>query len=167
MMAGRVVVLACCILAAAALQPQRLKGTLHHVSNLSTAKLNSTQVKSTVEIEIALGVVPVKSKVALAVISGMGFGFCGIDRCYLGSPCLGITKGLTLGGMGIWFLIDFFVILVNMMQKRDRIDAIGFHAKFRPKEEIDTAFWIAAVLFLLKAVASVCGTRSRREQREQ
>merc|ERR1719221_1451790 len=36
-----------------------------------------------------------KSKVAVAVISSLGLGFFGVDRCYMGMTCLGIFKGLT------------------------------------------------------------------------
>ena len=37
-------------------------------------------------------------------------GGLGIDRFYVGQPVLGIIKLITLGGFGIWVLIDFFLI---------------------------------------------------------
>ena len=37
-------------------------------------------------------------------------GGLGIDRFYVGQPILGVIKLLTLGGFGVWILIDFFLI---------------------------------------------------------
>ena len=37
-------------------------------------------------------------------------GSLGIDRFYVGQPVLGIIKLITLGGFGLWVLIDFFLI---------------------------------------------------------
>lgn len=140
--------------------------TKHSVnaSNKKESKLQASHVshgKSSHEIEMPLREgVPVKSKVALAVISGLGLGCCGIDRCYMGATCLGITKGLTAGGLGIWALIDFIIVLVNMLQKSDSIDAFGFNAKFEPKSELDTAFWITVVLLVLKLLGGAVGPKA-------
>lgn len=37
-------------------------------------------------------------------------GGLGVDKFYLGKPVLGIVKLLTLGGFGIWSLIDCFLL---------------------------------------------------------
>ena len=42
-------------------------------------------------------------------------GGIGVDRFYLGYTGLGIAKLLTLGGCGIWALIDFIMIAMNKM----------------------------------------------------
>lgn len=43
-------------------------------------------------------------------------GSLGIDRFYLGYIGLGILKLLTLGGCGVWWLIDLILIVTNKMK---------------------------------------------------
>eukprot|EP00427_Karlodinium_veneficum_P022051 CAMPEP_0169102348 /NCGR_PEP_ID=MMETSP1015-20121227/22117_1 /TAXON_ID=342587 /ORGANISM="Karlodinium micrum, Strain CCMP2283" /LENGTH=168 /DNA_ID=CAMNT_0009163439 /DNA_START=80 /DNA_END=583 /DNA_ORIENTATION=+ len=59
-------------------------------------------MKTMIELELAPTTIPVKNKVILAIIEMLFLGFCGIDRCYMGQTCIGIIKGITLGGLGIW-----------------------------------------------------------------
>ncbi|MGQ9683862.1 MAG: TM2 domain-containing protein [Anaerolineae bacterium] len=42
-------------------------------------------------------------------------GTLGIDRFYLGYTALGILKLVTLGGCGIWWLIDLIMIIQNKL----------------------------------------------------
>ena len=46
-------------------------------------------------------------------------GGLGVDRFYLGYTGLGVLKLLTCGGCGIWWLIDFILILVGKMKDAD------------------------------------------------
>src|SRR5579862_5159079 len=48
-------------------------------------------------------------------------GIFGADRFYLGYKNLGIVKLLTLGGLGVWALIDTLLLLTNNIQ-----DAKGY-----------------------------------------
>jgi len=43
-------------------------------------------------------------------------GLFGIERFYLGQPLLGVLKLLTCGGLGIWHLIDLFLIGGGVME---------------------------------------------------
>lgn len=88
---------------------------------------------------------PIKNKVILAIIELFGLGMFGVDRCYMGQCCLGITKGVLLGGFGIWCIIDFFVIIFNCLACYGEIDAVGFYVKFT-KETITPAFVVTLLL---------------------
>lgn len=46
-------------------------------------------------------------------------GVLGVDRFYLGYTALGIFKLLTVGGAGIWALIDFIRIGVDSLRPAD------------------------------------------------
>ena len=45
-----------------------------------------------------------------ALILSLLFGVLGIDRFYIGNIGLGVAKLLTLGGLFIWAIIDWFII---------------------------------------------------------
>ena len=53
----------------------------------------------------------------LVLITASGLGILGIDRMYAGQIGLGILKLLTLGGLGIWMLIDYVLIVWNALSK--------------------------------------------------
>ena len=55
------------------------------------------------------------------MIVSLFLGSCGIDRCILGchngvngtAVCLGFLKGITMGGAGIWAIVDFILIILG------------------------------------------------------
>lgn len=49
-------------------------------------------------------------------------GFLGIHRFYTGHTLIGVVQLLTLGGCGIWQIIDFIIIIVGNFK-----DADGYH----------------------------------------
>jgi len=59
-----------------------------------------------------------KSKTTTLIISIL-LGELGIDRFYLGYTGLGILKLLTVGGCGIWYIIDIILILTDKMTDKN------------------------------------------------
>lgn len=99
---------------------------------------------------------PKKSKQTLALITVFGLGFFGVDRCYMGQRLLGIIKGITLGGCGVWYMVDYVIIMINCLAKWSTIDTVGYRARF-PEDEINTAFWIALIALILHCVMKCTG----------
>ena len=71
------------------------------------------------------GNVSPKSRLAttlLCVLPGYFVGIAGIHRFYLGKIGTGIVMLLTIGGLGIWTLVDFiFAVSGNMKDKEGKV----------------------------------------------
>lgn len=59
-----------------------------------------------------------KNKTA-AILLSLFFGTLGVDRFYLGYTGLGLLKLFTLGGFGIWTIIDFIMIIAGTLKPAD------------------------------------------------
>jgi len=54
-----------------------------------------------------------------ALLLSFFLGGLGVDRFYLGYTGLGVAKLLTLGGLGVWALIDFIMIAMRKVTAAD------------------------------------------------
>lgn len=53
----------------------------------------------------------------IAIVLSIVLGALGADRFYLGHTGLGIAKLLTCGGLGIWTIVDYFLIMKAAKEK--------------------------------------------------
>lgn len=113
------------------------------------------------EIEMTKAAPPKVNKV-FYVIFAMIFGCCGCDRCFMGQVCLGCVKGLTLGGLIVWHIVDYFVCFGHAISKSKDINMLGYHAVFDEKT-IAEAFWFALFLFLWNIYSNWSQAHSIRE----
>lgn len=55
----------------------------------------------------------------VALLLSFLLGYLGVDRFYLGQVWLGVLKLVSIGGFGIWWIIDLVMIATGSMRDRD------------------------------------------------
>lgn len=76
-------------------------------------------------------------------------GFWGADRFYLGKIGTAIAKLLTLGGLGVWVLVDLLLVLTGSQRDRDGRELAGYHEHKR------TAWIVTGALVALSVLSSI------------
>jgi TM2 domain-containing membrane protein YozV len=109
---------------------------------------------------------PQYNKVVLLLIEGFFFGMCGVDRCYAGQTCLGVFKGLTLGGLGVWAFLDWLLIMINCLISTNQLTWLGYNLKFE-ESSVAPAFWVALILCLIKLIVGPCHMQYRKSSSTQ
>ena len=72
--------------------------------------------------EVPAGDISPKSRLVttlLCALPAFFFSIAGIHRFYLGKIGTGIAMLLTLGGLGIWTLIDFIIVVTGNMKDKE------------------------------------------------
>lgn len=58
---------------------------------------------------------------AMVSLISFFFGYWGADRFYIGDYLLGVLKCITLGGCGIWWLVDWFCIASATKRQNNKL----------------------------------------------
>tara|TARA_B110000240_G_scaffold191825_1_gene234995 strand:+ start:1310 stop:1609 length:300 start_codon:yes stop_codon:yes gene_type:complete len=58
-------------------------------------------------------IIPKNDKGLITLVLCLAFGYLGVHRFYSGHTGIGIVQLLTLGGCGIWILIDLIMIITG------------------------------------------------------
>jgi hypothetical protein len=53
------------------------------------------------------------------LVQSIFLGILGVDRGMLGYTGLAVAKGLTLGGLGVWWLVDLGLLISGRLKPRD------------------------------------------------
>jgi len=91
---------------------------------------------------------PQKSFIATWLFAWL-FGYLGVDRFYLGKIGTGILKLITVGGFGLWYIIDLILVLAGGQHDKEGRDLAGY-------DKGKAVAWIVTIaVFVLGGVGGV------------
>ena len=90
---------------------------------------------------------PPKSFVATCLFAWF-LGFIAVDRFYLGKVGTGLLKLFTLGGFGLWWLIDLILVLAGAQTDKNGRPLAGY------EENKKLAWIVTAAVFVISAISS-------------
>ena len=79
-------------------------------------------------------------------------GFLAVDRFYLGKVGTGVLKLVTLGGFGLWWILDLILVLAGAQRDKQGLPLSGFESAQK------TAWVVTAAGIFLAAVIPLLGT---------
>jgi TM2 domain-containing membrane protein YozV len=54
-------------------------------------------------------------------------GFLGVDRFCLGWTGIGVGKLLTLGGLGVWWIVDIMLLIAGVLKPEDESNWVPYY----------------------------------------
>jgi hypothetical protein len=108
---------------------------------------------------------PGKSFVTTWILSLL-LGTLGVDRFYLGKIGSGVTKLLTLGGFGIWAIVDLIITLTGNARDKDGRPLEGYPENRKKAWIITGIVWLASMISgILLTIVSITITGQALEGR--
>lgn len=89
----------------------------------------------------------------VATMLSLFLGYFGVDRFYMGQIGRGLGKLFTLGGFGIWYMIDLVLIATGASKDGDGRTLVGYERSHKTAWIIIAALWLLNMLGTLLYIA--------------